>query len=275
VALVFLISAFCAETWTLVSKYFELFVLTDPFQEKVETLQTCYCELCHTCEKLLLQCSPARLDVHLHCLSFERLLEIHVKVLQVQHTWLVEKCLSHQVPSAKVLLPMAKRQSRLLREHDNCRDQLQQLLKSVDMNADFLDVNTAVAPSPPPNITEPSELDRNAALSEEMKVADNDRSNNGAEDCLFFLRCQHLYSTYSELLGIMHVIFRIYPSQAAKLRTLYKPTGMPEGDEWSQREAVSTSSAAATAAVSDLKKDIHEAGSRSIVSLNCRGDEQL
>ena len=129
----FLVLVFCLESWRLVFKYCELFILTDPFQDKTETLTTCYEELYFTCDRLLLQPTPAPgcLDTHLHILSFERLEDIHLRVLQSQHAWLVEKCLCHEVPSAKALLLMAKRQARLLREHDACKHQLQTLLTTM------------------------------------------------------------------------------------------------------------------------------------------------
>lgn len=154
----FLIVCFCSETWRLVSKYCELFVLTDPFQDKTETLTVCYEELNITCERLLMHTpTPGSLDVHLHILSYDRLEDIHVRVLQAQYAWLIEKCLCHQVPSAKELLLMAKRQARLLREHDSCKHNLQMLLSTVRNSAIAateekvvgIDVNSAAAQTLP------------------------------------------------------------------------------------------------------------------------------
>jgi hypothetical protein len=269
----FLFGAFCSETWRIVSKYCELFVLTDPFQDKVETLTTCYGELCHTSDQVLLQSTPGSLDIHLHILSHERLEDIHVRVLQAQQAWLVEKCLRHEVPSAKELLLMAKRQARLLREHDACKYQLHALIASVHSVRE-VDAHTAKKMSPPPTI--PSSLVDHHDHQQQQRQQPQQQSEEGPEEdtkleekkecntegagksqgpvhsprhtphilhpfsqqqdlpdmTQSLLRsCELLYTVYNGLLDIMLLIFRIYPTQADKLRALYRPANSTPATE--------------------------------------------
>lgn len=234
VALLFLIVSFTCETWRVVCKYCELFVLTDPFQDKVETLITCYGELGVTCIKLSKQRVPRKLDVSIHVMSFERLQDIHIEVLRGQQAWLVEKCLCHEVPSEEELLDIAVRATSALEEHDDCENELHALLCNMNEEHSLSEEQRHLrhAAEQGFRLTEAVmdvgedeiKSERHGGVDEEFPPRANPASlaSSGAQSAPRHrggsgLQLQLLHE---ELMCTLQIIFRIFPSGQTKLQAI-------------------------------------------------------
>ena len=208
VAWTFFVFVTVVEAWRFGSKYWDLFIRNDPFQDRIELLTACYTKQNVDCEKLMLHhlTGLTQQEVKVQYLSFKYLRNMHNMILRAQTKWIVGKCSQFEVPPVRDALDMATRQAILLQKCDMCMKQVQLLRDCFPYGSDT-------------SSDEGIELGTNLPIDEEKDSSENHSDGKS----LSGHSSEELYRDYDEFLEAVFIILRNSLTERSALQSLYRP----------------------------------------------------